>query len=166
MVVREVIRLPNPILTNKSDPVTDFDLIAQLLADDLVDTMRVSPACVGLAAPQIGVGLRAFSMDLTGHPKAKVNHGLVVMFNPELLWSQDPKLGREGCMSVPDLTGDVSRARRLAVRGYDVAGNEIVIEAQGFEARCVLHEMDHLDGLVFLDRAGGPTAIYRRQVYK
>jgi peptide deformylase len=166
LAVREVLRLPHPVLTTPSAAVGPIDAAARQLAEDLVDTMRVSPACVGLAAPQIGVGRRAFVVDVTGHRKARSCHGTVVLFDPEVLDAQSPELAREGCMSVPDLTGDVARATRLTVAGLGIDGQRRVLEVDAFEARAVLHELDHLDGMVFLDRVGGPHALFSRRVYR
>src|SRR5690606_15283019 len=101
--------------------------------------MAVSPACVGLAANQIGVSLRAFCVDVTGHKKADSCHGPFVLFNPELLIARDSRTAREGCMSVPDLTGDVARASEVVVRGLTPEGKVRVVEANAFEARAVLH---------------------------
>src|SRR5207249_7957052 len=104
---------------------------------DLIETMRASPACVGLAAPQIGVGLRAFVVDVTGHKKARSCHGELVLFDPEILLAHGRLVAREGCMSVPDLTGDVARASTVVVRGITVDGTERVVEVDEFEARAV-----------------------------
>ncbi len=154
MTVRPVVRLPEAVLTAVAKPVDLIDDGARQLAADLIDTMRASPGCVGLAAPQIGVGLRAFSVDVTGHRKARSCHGEFVLFNPEILVADGPITGREGCMSVPDLTGDVARATHPGWwRGLTPAGAERVLEVDAFEARAVLHEIDHLDGLTFLDVA-------------
>jgi peptide deformylase len=166
MGVRTVLRLPEPVLTEVAAPVTAVDGSAQALADDLIDTMRASPACVGLAAPQIGVSLRAFVVDVSGHAKAQSCHGAFVLFNPEVVFAHGPVVGREGCLSVPDLTGDVPRASRVVVRGLTPDGSERILEVDAFEARAVLHEMDHLDGLVFLDRVVGHDRVFRRKVYR
>jgi len=166
MAVRPVVRLPEPVLKQPAKPVERFDDEARALADDLVDTMRASPACVGLAAPQIGVSLRSFALDVTGHRKARSCHGLVVLFNPEVLLAHRPVTAREGCMSVPDLTGDVPRADHLVVRGVTVDGVDRVYQVDSFEARAFLHEMDHLDGLLFLDRVLSADAVFRRKVYR
>jgi len=160
------VRLPEAVLTRVAQPVARIDRDAIALGRDLVDSMRASPACVGLAAPQIGTGLRAFVVDVSGHKKATRHHGEFVLFNPVVLVAEQPTLGREGCMSVPDLTGDVPRATRVVVRGLTPAGDHRVLEVEGFEARAVLHEMDHLDGRTFLDRVAGHDAIFRRRVYR
>ena len=137
------------------------------LARDLVDTMRASPACVGLAAPQIGVSKRAFVLDVSAHPKTKKCHGLVIMFDPTIIEASGRKVGREGCMSVPDLTADVARATEIVVRGRSEIGTDVVITTSGFEARAFQHEIDHLDGLLILDRVESlATDVFRRKVYR
>lgn len=128
--------------------------------------MRSRPACVGLAAPQIGVHLRAFVIDVTGHRKARSCHGEVVLFDPELVEAEHPVIAREGCLSVPDLTGDVARASRVVVRGVTPGGDVQTIEADAFEARAVLHEIDHLDGMLFLDRVSSHESVFRRKIYR
>ncbi|MBW3668424.1 MAG: peptide deformylase [Actinobacteria bacterium] len=166
MAVRPVLRLPEPVLKQPAKAVDRIDDAARALAQDLLDTMRVSPACVGLAAPQIGVSLRAFAVDVTGHKKARSCHGELVLFNPEILLAHGPVVAREGCMSVPDLTGDVPRATRLVVRGITPEGDDRVLQVDAFEARAFLHELDHLDGLLFLDRVTSSDAVFKRKVYR
>lgn len=166
MPVRPVLRLPDPVLKRVADPVDGIDDAARALAEDLIDTMRASPACVGIAAPQIGVSLRAFVVDVTGHKKAQSCHGEFVLFNPEVLLAHGPLVAREGCMSVPDLTGDVPRATTLVVRGLTPEGAERVMQVDAFEARAVQHEIDHLDGLLFLDRVTSADGVFRRKVYR
>ena len=166
MAVKPVLRLPDHFLKQAAAPVGRIDDAARALAADLVDTMRASPACVGIAATQIGVGVRAFTVDVTGHKKARSCHGEVVLFDPEVLLAHGPVVAREGCMSVPDLTGDVARASTVVMRGLTVDGAERVIEADAFEARALLHELDHLDGRLFLDRVSSHESLFRRKVYK
>ena len=166
MAVRPVLTLGDLDRGRPAAAIERIDDAARALAADLVDTMRASPACVGLAAPQIGVALRAFALDVSGHKKATTVHGELVMFNPVIVSAEDPAIAREGCMSVPDLTGDVARATRLVVRGVDSTGEELVLSTDAFEARAILHEIDHLDGLVFLDRLTGPGALHARRVYR
>jgi len=166
MAVRPVLRLPEAVLKQPAVPVERIDDAARALAQDLLDTMRVSPACVGLAAPQIGVGLRAFAVDVAGHKKARSCHGELVLFNPEVVLAHGPVVAREGCMSVPDLTGDVARATRLVVRGVTVDGEDRVLQVDAFEARAFQHEIDHLDGLLFLDRVASADAVFHRKVYR
>ena len=166
MAVRPVLRLPEAVLKEPATAVGAIDDAARQLATDLVDTMRASPACVGLAAPQIGVGRRAFVVDVSGHKKVTHCHGEVVLFDPEVLLAHGPVVGREGCMSVPDLTGDVARPSRLVVQGTDVDGTVRVLQVEGFEARAFQHELDHLDGLLFLDRVASASAVFPRKVYR
>jgi peptide deformylase len=166
MSIRPVVLLPEPCLTAVALPLGIIDDDARSLAHDLVDTMRSRAACVGLAAPQIGVSRRAFVIDVTGHRKAESCHGELVLFDPEILESSGPAVAREGCLSVPDFTGDVARPTALTVRGLDLNGDERVVETNAFEARAVLHEIDHLDGLLFLDRVSSPQAVFRRKVYR
>jgi peptide deformylase len=137
------------------------------LAADLVATMRASPACVGLAANQIGVPSRVFCVDVTGHRHARSCAGLVVLANPVLVEATDPVLAREGCLSVPDLTGNVARATRVVIRGHEPGtGREITVTADAIEARALLHELDHLDGLLFLDRVAGRADVFARKRYR
>lgn len=137
------------------------------LAADLIATMLVSPGCVGLAAAQIGVPARVFSLDVSAHPKTRTSHGLFVLCNAEIIEASRWQKGREGCLSVPDLTGDVKRAANLVVRGYLPGASEAVtLTTDGFEARALQHELDHCAGLLFLDRVAGPHAIFARQVYQ
>jgi peptide deformylase len=169
-VIRPVLVLPHPVLGRICQPVDEVDDVARALAADLVDTMRASSHSVGIAAPQIGFSLRVFCVDVTGHPKARSCHGEVVLFNPEVLASSnqagDREVGREGCMSVPDLTGDVARSPTVVVRGRGLDGDERVIETDAFEARAVQHELDHLDGLLFLDRVIAADRVFRRRTYR
>jgi peptide deformylase len=166
MPVRDVVRLPAPILGRPAAPVGPVGEAARALAADLLDTMHAFSHCVGLAAPQIGVGLRAFVADVTGHRKARSQNGLVVLFDPDLVEAHDPEMAREGCMSVPDLTGDVPRATRIVLAGTTPEGARRVVEADAFEARCLLHELDHLDGRLFLDRVATPGDLFRRRRYR
>ena len=136
-------------------------------AVELVDTMRAFDHCVGLAAPQIGVGLRVFCVDVTGHPKARSCAGLVVLVDPEVVAAGAPAVAREGCMSVPDLTGNLARPAAVTVKGRTPEGATRLVEADAVEARALLHELDHLDGLLFLDRVMSPsTDLFRRRRYR
>lgn len=166
MAVRAVVGLPDPVLAEATPVITAFDDALAALAADLLDTMRASPGCVGLAAPQIGVGRRVAVIDLRGHKKAPVNHGELVLVNPVIEARGATDLAREGCMSVPDYTGDVIRATSLVLRWQDTTGARFTDTFSGFEARAVQHELDHLDGLLFLDRVAGREAVFRRKVYK
>ncbi len=158
---------PAKVLDRPAVDVEPDDPDAVQLCADLIATMRSHPGCVGLAATQVGVGSRVFCLDVTGHRKAKTCHGLVVLINPQLIAAEDPVLAREGCLSVPDLTGDVWRARRVVVAGsLPVSGERREYVADAFEARAFGHELDHLDGLLFLDRVTSARAVFARKRYQ
>ena len=165
--VRPVLRAPATGLATRAAEVDPLDPAVVTLAADLLATQRVSPGCVGLAATQLGVALRVFSLDVTGHPRTRTGHGPMVLANPVVESASRWEKGREGCLSVPDLTGDVKRATRIVVRG-DVpgSGGSVTVETDAFEARALQHEVDHLDGLLFLDRVAGAHALHARKVYR
>ena len=162
----EVVRAPAAVLSTEAtevDPTAD-DVVQ--LAADLVATMRVSPGCVGLAAPQVGVSSRVFCVDVSSHPKTRTHHGTFVLCNAEVVSASRNERAREGCMSVPDLTGDVRRASRLVVLGrLPGTGEEVEVTTDAFEARALQHELDHCAGLLFLDRVAGAHAIHARSTY-
>jgi peptide deformylase len=164
--VREVLRAPHPVLATRCVEADPADPEVVQLAADLLATQDVSPGCVGLAANQIGVGLRLFSLDVSQHPKSRTTHGRFVLVNPEITAASRNEKGREGCMSVPDFTGDVKRATRLTVTGLlPGTAERVSFDTDAFEARAVQHEVDHLDGFVFLDRVAGAHAIHPRTTY-
>jgi peptide deformylase len=165
--VLPVLTAPHPVLGQTGVEVDPKDGEVIRLAADLIATMRVSPGCVGLAAPQVGVSAQVFAVDVTGHPKTVTCHGTFVLCNARIVEATRTRMGREGCMSVPDLTGDVKRASRLIVEGYlPGTGTRVQLTTDGFEARALQHEIDHCAGLLFLDRVAGAHAVYRRKVYK
>lgn len=164
--VREVVRAPATVLSTLGETVDPTSPDVVRLATDLVATMRVSPGCVGLAAPQVGVGAKVFCVDVSEHPKTRGHHGTFVLCNAEVVAGSRNEKAREGCMSVPDFTGDVKRPSRIVVRGWlPGTGEEVELEAEAFEARALQHEIDHCDGLLFLDRAAGAHAVYARKTY-
>jgi peptide deformylase len=167
VTVRTVVTYPARVLKGLAGPVGAIGQRERQLASDLVETMYASPGCVGLAAPQLGVASRAFALDVSVMRKPPAgNHGLVVLFDPEVLLADGSELRREGCMSVPDYTCDVRRATSVLVRGITPEGEVRVVEAEGFEARAFQHELDHLDGLLILDRvASARTDVFRRKRY-
>lgn len=164
--VRPVLRAPAGALSTPGAPVDPTDPQVLRLAADLVATMRVSPGCVGLAAPQIGVSAQVFAVDVTAHPKARTTHGVFVLCNATVLEASQRQKGREGCMSVPDLTGDVKRANRVVVgAALPGSGEPVELVTDAFEARALQHEIDHCAGLLFLDQVAGAHAVYPRKVY-
>lgn len=164
--VLEVVRAPARVLSTSGERVDPKDPEVVQLAADLVATMRVSPGCVGLAAPQVGRGVKLFCVDVSEHPKTRDHHGTFALCNAEVVESSRNERAREGCMSVPDFTGDVKRATRLLVRGELPGTGEVVeLRANAFEARALQHEIDHCDGFLFLDRVAGAHAVHQRQTY-
>ncbi len=164
--VLDVVRAPARVLSTAGERVDPAAAATVQLAADLVATMRVSPGCVGLAAPQVGEGVQVFCVDVSAHPKSRGHHGTFVLCNAEVVESSRNEKAREGCMSVPALTGDVKRAGRVVVRGQlPGSGEEVTLEAVAFEARALQHEIDHCAGLLFLDRAAGAHAIHARKSY-
>lgn len=164
--VLPAVHAPATVLSRPCADVDPLDPGVVALARDLVATMRASAGCVGLAANQVGVGSRLFVLDVSAHPKTRSCAGLVVLANPRLVAASQRKKGREGCLSVPDLTGDVARARKVTVAGVvPGTGEPREVEADAFEAIALQHELDHLDGLLFLDRVAGAHALFSRKTY-
>lgn len=166
--VRRVLTRPDARLAIAGVEVDPNDPYVVALADVLVATMRVSPACVGLAATQIGEAVRVFCMDVTGHRNAGSCAGLVVLCNPVVVWQSEDVVLREGCMSAPNLTGNVARAAEVTVEGYEPGTGQIVrVSADRIEARCLLHEIDHLDGIVFVERVNDRVQdLFVRQTFR
>jgi peptide deformylase len=167
MPVRTILCFPQPLLKKMSRPVERIDREIVDLVADLVDTMRDGPGSVGVAAPQIGASLRVCVVDVS---KSKLgrdsNHGLLVLINPVVLHFEGNATMREGCMSVPDYTGDVERPTRIRLHYADETGTERELETEGFEAVAIQHEMDHLDGILFLDRISSlKSGLFRRKKY-
>jgi peptide deformylase len=166
MAVLSILTYPDPRLQRKAEPVSVFDDDLHHFVDDLTETMYAGPGGVGIAAPQVDRPQRIVIVDV--RPKLGDDcHGRMVLINPELAAWEGMAVGREGCMSVPDFTGNVIRAERIQVQAQDISGRERSYECAGFEARAVQHEMDHLDGFLFLDRlVSRKIDLFRRKNYK
>jgi peptide deformylase len=159
VAIRPVLLYPDPRLKEVAAPVQAEDIDA--VATDVIDTMRSRERCVGLAAPQIGALVRVAVVDVTEHPRAETSNGLLVLANPRVVESEGGEVAREGCLSLPDVTANVRRATRVVVE--HARGR---VECHGFEARAVLHELDHLDGILFLDRVASLAEdVFERRVY-
>ncbi len=165
MAVLEVLVYPNPGLKQVSKAVETFDAALRDFIADLKETMLTGPPSVGIAAPQTGRLERIVLVDVSGKPKTP-NHGFMILINPNITGSEGSVIGREGCLSVPDYTGNVYRAERIALTAQNEFGRTHHFNFSGFEARAVQHEMDHLDGLLFLDRLVSRRDRFRRKVYK
>jgi peptide deformylase len=162
----EVRRAPDPVLARPAAPADPLDPAVVALAEAMVALMRASPGCVGIAAPQVGRAVALFVLDVTGARRVRSCAGLVVLCQPVIERAEGRELRREGCLSVPDLTGDVVRATEVVVRGrVPGTGEERVVVADAFEARALQHEVDHLQGLLFLDRVAGAHALFPRKRY-
>ncbi|MDX1393966.1 MAG: peptide deformylase [Gemmatimonadota bacterium] len=145
-MVREIRLYGDPVLREKATPVGAFDDDLERLIEDLVETMYDADG-IGLAAPQVGVPLRVFVYDIRD---PEIEAGVLV--NPEIVESAGSGRDEEGCLSLPGLTEIVERSESIVVRGLDRDGHEIEIEAEGLLSRCIQHERDHLDGVLFIDR--------------
>ncbi len=164
--VREVLRAPAAVLGQRAADIDPTAPETASMVADIVATMRVSAGCVGLAAPQIGVSVNLFVVDVAAHPKTRTCHGLIALCNARIVTGSQWRVGREGCMSVPDLTGDVRRAGRITLVGQaPVTGKHMEITTDAFESRALQHEIDHCTGLLFLDRVEGAHALHARRVY-
>src|SRR6476469_2885693 len=148
MAVLEIVKLPAPVRDMPADPVTEFDADLAKLVSSMFETMYAAPG-VGLAAVQVGVPKRLFVMDCSG---GKDPAQRIVMINPEVIAQEGKQDGDEGCLSFPGIFFGVERNLRAVVRAHDVNGNEFEIDGTELTARCMLHETDHCDGIVFLDK--------------
>lgn len=169
MAVREILLFPDPLLQKTCDPVREVDAAAHQLLQDLADTLYGSPG-VGLAAPQVGTLLRAVVVDVTRKPPsgrpAPKGHGLIALLNPRIAKAEGEQTFREGCLSIPEFLANVKRAAWIRLEGLDRSGELVRLETEGFEAVAVQHELDHLDGVLFLDRvADVKTDLFRRKNY-
>jgi len=167
VAVREVLRYPHPSLKQEARELgaDDAGVIAAVAAD-LTDTMESFGHCVGLAAPQLDHLVRMVAVDVTGHKKATTQNGLLVLVNPVIVETEGAEVGREGCLSIPHLTANVRRATRIRVEARTPQDEQVSVESEAFEARCLQHEIDHLDGLLFLDRVDSLASdVFRRKNY-
>lgn len=154
MALREIVFLPDPVLRRKARKVTTFDGDLQVLIDDMIETMREAPG-VGLAAPQVGVSERVIVVEYAEDEEDEDGpKKLYVLVNPEIVApSEETELGIEGCLSVPGLIGEVDRHTSLTVKGLNRRGQAVKYKVNGWLARIFQHEIDHLEGVLFTDRA-------------
>jgi len=154
---------PDPRLRNLSSEITLFDDSLHQLLGELGVALGEGPGAVGVAAPQIGESRRVVIVDCRNSLRPCRNHGLLQMVNPQIVAADGEALGREGCLSVPDWVGMVPRARQVRVTFQDMHGTLHEIESSGFEARVIQHEIDHLDGILFIDRVISTRDLVRRK---
>ncbi|HVZ80503.1 MAG TPA: peptide deformylase [bacterium] len=163
MAVRPVLTYPHPALKEKAPDVPPTDpRVAQALAD-LTDTLLAHPGCVGLAATQIGHAVRCLVVDVSRSNRGHESQGLLKLVDPKVLEATQWKAGREGCLSFPDLLANVKRAQKLTLEAWNEKGEKVQVRSQGFEAVALQHEMDHLDGILFLDRIRSSKDLFERR---
>lgn len=160
-----ILKYPDPRLKEGSEPVDAFDDELRHFISDLEETMRAGPGGVGIAASQVGRLQRVAIVDVSSKPKI-AHHGRLILINPEILKWEGFAKGREGCMSVPDYTGNVIRAKKITLEFFNEFGEKREIETSGFEAVAIQHELDHLEGMLFLDRlVSRRNDLFQRKVY-
>lgn len=166
MAILPIRHFPDPLLKQPAEPVTTHTLEIKKLIDDMLETMYFHPRCVGLAASQVGRPVRLMVVDASRLDKPGTRHGRLVLVNPKISTRSGERLVREGCLSLPDYTGAVRRSTQVFVQGWDAKGDPLEIQAEGFEAVVFQHELDHLEGLLFLDRVGSLSSdVFRRRRY-
>jgi len=148
MAVREILIIGDPVLTRVSDPVEEISEDIVRLAKDMVETVHAAPG-IGLAAPQVGVNKRLIVVDLSVGENKDALHVLV---NPTIVLAEGEAVCEEGCLSVPDIKEKVSRPYRVVVRGLDLKGRPVEVEGEDLLARALCHEIDHLDGILFVEK--------------
>jgi len=157
-MIRRILKFGAPELQRESEPVENFDRGLRELAQDMLETMYAAPG-IGLAAPQVGVNLRLLVVDISAGEE-KGNQ--IILVNPEILETEGEQKGEEGCLSIPGFTAMVDRPRRIRVAGQDLRGEPFELEAEDLMARALCHEVDHLDGVLYLDR----ISFFKRDLIK
>ena len=169
MAVREILTAEHQVLHQKAKKIKRFDAAIQHLIDDMLESMHAAHG-LGLAAPQIGVGLRVLVIEIPeekedAHPRkergAPGSSEQVILANPELVKAEGEQYGEEGCLSIPGYVGMVRRAMKVSVKGLNRKGKEVRVKGEGLLARALLHEIDHLDGILYTDRLEKPEDLYR-----
>lgn len=161
MVILDIVLYPDPILRTKCKPVEHFDAKLATLVDSLVETMYFHRGTIGLAAPQINVDKRVVAIDINAKT---TKDKLLVLINPIIIEATKKKYVREGCLSLPNYLADIKRAQKITIKAQDVHGNEFEYATTNFEAVAIQHEIDHLDGILFIDKVDSiKTDLIRRQ---
>ena len=166
MAILKILEYPNPILKQISKEVISFDSALNTFIKDAVETLNSHKFCVGLAAPQIGNLQRIIFIDISRGRKPHPNNGLLILINPKILEASNFKIVREGCLSVPDFTANVKRAMEITVAYQNIKGETKILTTKDFEAHAIQHEIDHLDGILFLDKITSPASdLFKRVKY-
>ncbi len=163
MAVLPVLVYPHPLLKQKAPSLSPGDPQGLRALEDLEDTMSAHPGCVGLAAPQVGCLARAVVVDVSRSVRPCENHGRLKLLNPDVLEATQWKIGREGCLSFPDLLANVKRAQRIRLKAFNEWWEKMDLVFTGFEAVALQHEIDHLDGILFLDRIRSSKDLFERR---
>jgi len=167
VAILEILTLPDAALKQVSEPVTEFDDELRAFIVDLDETRANGPGAVGIAAPQVGFFRRVVILDCSKTRKPVPNQGHLILVNPEITHWEGYEMGREGCLSVPDYTGNVIRATRIHLVAQNPEGQRLEFDMEGYEARAAQHEIDHLDGMLFVDRVvSRRTDLFKRKVYQ
>lgn len=153
MSILPIFTYPNQLLRTKCNPVSSIDAKTLKLIDDMIETMYSFPGCIGISAPQVGKLFRIITVDVSKHKNAPINnHGLITFINPVVIDKKGKTIFREGCLSIPDYTGNVERVNRIKVKGKDINERRSEFYSDGIESIAIQHEIDHLDGILFIDR--------------
>jgi peptide deformylase len=163
MAIHPIVTFPGSVLKETAKPVTKFDAELEALVQDMIETMYDAPG-VGLAAPQIGVSLQLAVVD---HTAGRNKNALMVLANPKIVAAEGEQTDEEGCLSVSDYTSNVTRFEKITVEAQDLKGHKVRFEAEGFLARVVQHELDHLNGTLFIDRISSlKRSLYKKKLKK
>ncbi|MBI2996773.1 MAG: peptide deformylase [Candidatus Melainabacteria bacterium] len=166
MPILQVHKYPDPILKQVSKEVISFDSSLEAFIKNGIETLQNYKFCVGLSAPQVGNLQRITFVDISRARKPHPNNGLLILINPRILASSDFKIVREGCLSIPDFTANVKRAMKIVVAYQDIKGKTRTLSTKNFEAHAIQHEIDHLNGILFLDKIANPASdLFRRVRY-
>ncbi len=166
MAIREIKKYPDAVLKNRTGRVKAFDADLERLIDDMLETMYAAPG-VGLAANQVGVPLQLAVIDISSREEQGAKHPVVVLVNPEVLSQEGSIVAEEGCLSIPEFYEKVKRAVKIKVRAQDRTGKTFELEADGLMAKALQHEIDHLNGILFVDRLSSiKKSIFRRKLKK
>lgn len=167
-MIRDIVRFPDArlktVCASARESLTEEEI--QRVATDLADTMESFPGCVGIAAPQISELVRMFMIDATGNRRTRSCHGRLVLVDPVIVERTGRKAMREGCLSIPDFTANITRAEEVLVRAHTPEGEELELQCDAWEARVLLHEYDHLDGMLFFDRVESAKDVFPRRNYQ
>jgi peptide deformylase len=166
MAIIPIRKFPDPVLRKKTDRVKNIDGDLDRMIDDMIETMHAAPG-VGLAANQVGISLQVAVIDISAREEREKRHPIIVIINPEILSMEGSLFEEEGCLSIPDYWEKVKRAARVKVRAQDRTGKPFELEADGLLAKALQHEIDHLNGLLFVDRLSQlKKGIFRRKLKK